>query len=77
MILVGSILPFILNVNYSIIASFLILIIEALYGDLISKIVRDLLFDTQIKIKKNSGIFLQEKYGRPDCKLFLGIYFNR
>ena len=38
------------------------MIIEALYGDLISKIVRDLLFDTQIKIKKNSGIFLQEKF---------------
>ncbi|MDJ0578865.1 serine/threonine-protein kinase [Crocosphaera sp.] len=61
-ILVGSILPFILNVNYSIIASFLILIIETFSGDLISKIVRDLLFDTQIKIKKNTGIFLQEKF---------------
>ncbi|MGK7880184.1 MAG: serine/threonine protein kinase [Crocosphaera sp.] len=61
-ILVGSILPFILNVNYSIIASFLILIIEACSGDLISKIVRNLLFDTQIKINESKEIFLQERF---------------
>lgn len=61
-ILAVSILPFLLNVNHSIIASFLILIIEALSGDFISKIIRNLLFDTQLKIKKNSVIFLQEKF---------------
>ncbi|MDJ0657977.1 MAG: serine/threonine-protein kinase [Crocosphaera sp.] len=57
-----SILPFILNFNYSIIAAFLLLGFEAWFGDFISNLIRSLLFDTQLKINRNQKIFIEEKF---------------
>ncbi|MGK7938571.1 MAG: serine/threonine protein kinase [Crocosphaera sp.] len=55
------ILPFFLNLNYSILASFSILTIETFLGYSVNQIIRNLLFDTELEINKAGQIFMEEK----------------
>ncbi|MGK7954748.1 MAG: serine/threonine protein kinase [Crocosphaera sp.] len=57
-----TILPFILNLNYSMISAFFLLGLEVCFSEFFSRIIRDLLFDNQLKINKNKEIFIQEKF---------------
>ncbi len=61
LLLVFAIYPFLLNFNYSIFVCFLILIIEAYFSYFWTKIIRNLLFETKLKINKNKESVLQEK----------------